>query len=362
LSEQLWRDAAATIVGVGKVPVPVTDTLLELLQTIMDEKEAGFIRIFSRSLNMEEIRERSDLDEASLQAMLEGLMDKGVIVGIPSRSTGMMVYSLMPPVPGLFEFTFMRGKTGERERKLARLYEELFGELAGLIQDNYDAVMDLMRAVPPMTRIVPVGQEVPVQADSVIPCEDVRGIVEKFETIAVANCYCRHHKSLLGRTCSVTEENENCLLFGRTARFVIEHDFGRQISREEALRILDESREAGLVHKAFHVKLDIEKDETAICNCCKCCCETFRLYYEGAAPMQTYTSYIARVDEEGCTACGICADMCPMEAVEVIDERAVIDGDRCIGCGVCAYHCAAQAIELERTGNRAVFVPPKRRG
>ena len=362
MSEKLWRDAAATIIKAGKIPLPVTDTLLELLRTIMDEEEASFIRIFSRSLNLEEIKEQSELDGESLEAMLDGLMDKGVIMGLASRSTGVMVYSLMPPVPGLFEFTFMRGGMSEKERKLASLFEKLFGELSELMQGNYDAVMGLLKTTPPMTRVVPVEQEVTEKTDSVIPYEDVRSIIDKFDTIAVTNCYCRHHKNLLGKTCAITEEKQNCLLFGRMAEFIIERRFGKRISREEAQRIVDESREVGLVHKAFHTKLDIEREEAAICNCCKCCCETFALYYKGAIPMQTYTSFIAGMDVEACTGCGICSDMCPMEAIDMIDDQARIDKDKCIGCGVCAYHCSSQAIELERTGNRTVFVAPLRRG
>ncbi|MBU0994344.1 MAG: 4Fe-4S binding protein [Proteobacteria bacterium] len=104
----------------------------------------------------------------------------------------------------------------------------------------------------------------------------------------------------------------------------------------------------------------IDKDEMAICNCCKCCCETFQLYYRGSAPTVTYTAYLAKIDGEICTACEVCAEKCPMEAIAIDQACAHIDEKRCIGCGVCAYHCPAGAAVLERTGQRSVFVPPPR--
>ena len=69
---------------------------------------------------------------------------------------------------------------------------------------------------------------------------------------------------------------------------------------------------------------------------------------------------MAKIDKEQCTGCEVCTDMCPMEAIKLIDDIADLNGNRCIGCGVCAYHCSSEALKLERTGIREVFVPPVR--
>ena len=173
MSDDVWVKAAAVMSGAGPVPMPTTETLLELLKTILSEEEAAFIPTFTRpSLSLEEIRERTGLDGASLHAMLDGLLHKGAVMVTTSRSTGIEVYRLMPPFPGLFEYTMMRGETGEREKKLAVLYDQLFEELTRMIQDNYDNVVGLLETVPPMTRVVPVDCEVDVKPDSVVPCED----------------------------------------------------------------------------------------------------------------------------------------------------------------------------------------------
>lgn len=50
------------------------------------------------------------------------------------------------------------------------------------------------------------------------------------------------------------------------------------------------------------------------------------------------------IDQELCKKCGICKDVCPDDAVKVIDDQYVIDYDYCKGCGICAYECTADAI------------------
>ncbi|MDY6796655.1 MAG: 4Fe-4S dicluster domain-containing protein [Actinomycetota bacterium] len=199
-----------------------------------------------------------------------------------------------------------------------------------------------------------------MKLDSVMPYEDALKVIDKLDTFAVSYCCCRHHKSLLGETCEVTDKKVNCLTFGRSARFMIDYQFGKEISREETESILKECKEAGLVHKFFHEKNDLESGEFAIYDCCKCCCATFDLYYRGAAPIQTYISHRAVADDDPCNGCVKCIDMCPMQAIELADDVARIDDGKSIGCGVCSYHCPNEAMTLERTGILEVFVPPPR--
>ena len=51
-----------------------------------------------------------------------------------------------------------------------------------------------------------------------------------------------------------------------------------------------------------------------------------------------------QVDIEKCSACGTCVDVCPIEAISIVDGHAVIDVDECIECGVCAAECPEEAI------------------
>ena len=361
MQDQPYHDAAETVIRAGNIPFPVNETLINILKTIMTSDEAWFVTHFHKPLNRDEIKATSGFEDAALDAMLERLMDNGILSGIPSQRTGVPVYRPMPPIPGIFETTMMRGETGEKQKTLARLFEKLFEEFSAMVQANYDAIAPAFAAIPPMTRIIPVEAQVDDTVDTILPLEDVKKLVARFDTIGVAACYCRHQKDLLDRPCQVTDERKNCLFFGKTARFFIDHKFAEPISRQEALKILEKAEKDGLVHKAFHEKYDTGRDEMAICNCCKCCCETFQIFYRGGGPAVTYTAYIATVDKDACVGCEACIDICPMEAVRMIDDIAQVDEARCIGCGVCAGHCDAGAITLKRTGQRVVCVMPEKR-
>jgi NAD-dependent dihydropyrimidine dehydrogenase PreA subunit len=50
------------------------------------------------------------------------------------------------------------------------------------------------------------------------------------------------------------------------------------------------------------------------------------------------------VDSDTCTGCGDCLDVCPVEAIQLEDGKAVIDPETCIDCGVCDPECPVDAI------------------
>ncbi len=49
------------------------------------------------------------------------------------------------------------------------------------------------------------------------------------------------------------------------------------------------------------------------------------------------------VDEKKCTGCGICEDVCPKDAIHVINSIAVVN-DNCIDCSICVKRCPENAI------------------
>jgi ferredoxin len=51
-----------------------------------------------------------------------------------------------------------------------------------------------------------------------------------------------------------------------------------------------------------------------------------------------------KVDVDKCSACETCIDVCPTEAISMVDGHAVIDVDECIECGSCAAECPEEAI------------------
>lgn len=56
---------------------------------------------------------------------------------------------------------------------------------------------------------------------------------------------------------------------------------------------------------------------------------------------------MVKVDSDECTGCENCVSVCPVEAISMVDGKAVIDQDKCTQCGVCIGECPVEAIKEE---------------
>jgi heterodisulfide reductase subunit A len=79
------------------------------------------------------------------------------------------------------------------------------------------------------------------------------------------------------------------------------------------------------------------------------------------------------IDEEKCNGCGLCAQKCPVEAVDTFNEglgnksaiyvdypqavplKFIIDREKCVGCGTCQEICKAKAIEYDQQDSEATL-------
>jgi ferredoxin len=162
------------------------------------------------------------------------------------------------------------------------------------------------------------------------------------------------------RSCRQTDERENCFSFGKSARYTSSQGFARLISKAEAFDILARAEADGLVHKAYHPNFDTLKDETSICNCCRCCCGNSPANARMAVVNAAH--YLAEIDADLCTGCGTCVDMCHTFAATIgEDGKSRRDENTCIGCGVCAAFCPENAVSLVEK-ERIVRIPAKRDG
>lgn len=66
---------------------------------------------------------------------------------------------------------------------------------------------------------------------------------------------------------------------------------------------------------------------------------------------------IAEVDQDVCTGCGICEEVCPYDApvVDKVKKKAKVNEALCEGCGACAAACPSQSVKLRNATRTQLF-------
>ncbi len=377
--DEKFKKAAEVICKQGMVPFPVSDTAIAIVAAVVGDnaEELDLIYAFREkpSQTAEQLAASSGFPAEKVARLAGGLAKKGLVFNQPS-SAGVMIYRLLPlMMVGVMEYKFMVPLTGrDEEKELARLFEKLLRELRDHHHDDYDgfsarysqaAAFD--RTVPVQEteagqaiKIIPVDRSLQTPEEFILPSQTVEDIINKFDDIAVGHCFCRQRRGLLGHGCDIEAPTLNCFTFGKSARHTAAQGFARKVSREEALNIMKEAEDAGLVHKAFHPGFRESSPETSICNCCKDCCDTLENWRSGILPLINSTYHLSVIDEAACTGCGTCVERCPTDAIALNAEGvARRDENACLGCGVCSHFCPEEAISLQE-GLRRVFIMPPR--
>lgn len=193
----------------------------------------------------------------------------------------------------------------------------------------------------PQIRTIPVMEAIPITSE-VMPYEHIEKIIRSKKEFAVRNCVCRQEQQLLHKGCD--SPMETCIQFDGAARGTVASGKGRSISQDEALEIIHQAQKAGLVLQPAN-----SKDPIFLCACCSCCCGVLRSIKNSPHPSRLVVNpFINRHHPERCTNCGACLNICPMDALYVLDGAISLNQERCIGCGLCVSVCASHAVEIVR--------------
>ncbi|MDW7740463.1 MAG: hypothetical protein SCJ97_10490 [Bacillota bacterium] len=287
------------------VGAPKTEEFIEILKILFkpDEIEvATHLEFIPRTAS--DIASEAGLSFGEVSVKLESLANRGAVLA--KRKNGDTYYSLLPNYPGLFEYPLMKGLNPQEEKRLAELWHAYYMQ---------DMAAELASARPPWIRVFPAEEALPADEEiEIIPYEKASELLKKTEDIALARCPCR----VIGKNCD--KPLDVCLSFDGAARFLAERGMARFISREEALQVLRESEEAGLVHTGSNITERLY----FMCNCCSCCCHMLMLltkhgFKEGIAR----SAYRAELDQAACTGCAICVEeRCPVGALTMDADRA----------------------------------------
>ena len=198
-------------------------------------------------------------------------------------------------------------------------------------------------------RTIPVEKSVPIEYN-ISNYDEIKSIINNHNsTFVLSPCICRQSKEIQGKGCD--HPKETCLTFGKMRLFL---DQGREITKEEALEVLQMAQDEGLVLSPSNSQKPI-----MVCCCCGCSCMVLENLKKFENPAQYINSnYYVSINEELCSGCGDCITSCHMDA-NYINETGVAEVNLgyCIGCGVCVPRCPENARTLIKKQEESI--PPK---
>ncbi len=68
-----------------------------------------------------------------------------------------------------------------------------------------------------------------------------------------------------------------------------------------------------------------------------------------------HADFKPKVEQANCIACGQCVKWCPVDAIEIVGEKAKIDLETCYGCAECLATCKYEAISISWSGSSRVL-------
>jgi electron transport complex protein RnfB len=319
---------------------PATDSGVELrlLAKIFTPEEAALAAVMRLTFETAaDIASRVGVDGDMAYRTLKEMARRGLIRA--RKGEGQLVFALMPFVVGIYEEQLPR-----LDEEMATLFEQYLQETQG--------GGDIMRDAPAGHRVIAVEESIHFEPE-IFPYERASELVEAAKSWGVRDCICRVQQRLVGKGCD--HSIENCLVLVPVEGAFDHSDVTRAITKEEALRILREVEEEGLVHSTGNYR----GGNYYICNCCTCSCGFLRAVAEFGIPTAiAHSDFRAVVDAEECSGCGDCVERCQFGALSVPEEVCVVDYAHCVGCGLCAMVCPTDALCLERRPEGEIPLPP----
>jgi Pyruvate/2-oxoacid:ferredoxin oxidoreductase delta subunit len=275
---------------------------IRILRHIFTPEEAGIASYLSYRLEplqtvFENVKHLLESPE-ELEKLLDRIQKKG---GIESKvKNGKKHYCCAPLIVGMYEF------------QLGRLTPEFVKDF-NEYTSNYKFGIELLSTELPQMRTIPVAKSIHPKHHVSTFDEVTMLLQEAEEPFIIIECICRKKKSMEDKSCKLTDRKETCLAMGDIAQAIGQSGIGREISREEAMSIIEQNQKQGLVLQPSNT----EKAEF-ICSCCGCCCGMLGIHKNIPKPLDFWASnFQAVVDTNTCKGCGACEKHCQVDAVGI---------------------------------------------
>lgn len=291
------------------------------LAAIMSDEEAELALLMKRRIprTLNELVELSGKTAEELQPMLDHMSEVGVIEYNWENPQHEKQYVLPLFVPGSAEFTNMNIELLEKHPEMGRFFERM----------SYLPLEKVTAMVPPGgagigMHVIPVEKAIEAENSS-IDIERISYWLKKYDgKYAASPCSCRLSRRTFDEGCA-DDPMDWCIAVGDMADYVVEtKKGGRYITYDEAMEIFQKGEDNGFVHQITNI--DGEDKIFAICNCNVDVCYALRTSQLFNTPNLSRSSFVAKIEEKNCVACGSCVEHCPAGALKLGQKLCTQNG------------------------------------
>jgi len=295
---------------------------------LTNEKEAAVVLAASPPRTVVQLAEETGLEESEIGRMIDPLFKKGLL--FKSKKAEATRYYR---VRSLLQFHDANCVMMDPPEGVIELWQEWMDEEWVDESAKLDEVMPINAM-----RVIPVNVAIDFNSQ-VLAMDDIAEQVAQARSIAVTRCSCR----VVDGSCDLPLWN--CVQLDKAADYALERGTGKPLTKDEAMDLMRECEEEGLVHTVGAGRTPGH----VICNCCSDCCINWTSLRTGKNKFINPSRFRAEIDEDECTGCELCLERCYFDAMHMLEDKTVVavHEDKCLGCGLCQIVCLPEAISMD---------------
>jgi Na+-translocating ferredoxin:NAD+ oxidoreductase subunit B len=342
MTDQVYMKIAENIdKGIQTAPKAdgeISKAFLAFLKIVYKPEEAELIQYLemNRSKSAQEVADASGQDVTKVIDVLYPLTQKTALAGDEKKFC-------LPLIANLVNLHMFYPEIKPDDLEAAELYQQFF------IKEKYYKYYGTSEKGTPSLRSIPVEYAIHPETKT-FEAEEAHAYIKNLDTqhLALVPCPCRTRTEKLGiRECKDKVPVAACIFIDRAAKRFIDLGMGKQVTKEQAIKYLDQAVESGLIPTTDNF---IDDPHRIMCLCCGCCCSNVRGRTRWDNPTAVRPANFIPKASDDCILCGTCVGRCFLDALSLDEDagKAVVDPEKCIGCGVCAVSCPEDALRLHR--------------